>query len=126
MTMPVGSLVTSAAGLTTLLRRRPADSRPAACRIIRGGDADGVIGERVDISTASALGDAINLLLHRAGVGVDVDRDWRHAAEFLLAIARRTAFGSVLMSSRPSLRRASRASLWLGETRWTMAPVFLS
>jgi hypothetical protein len=41
--MTMGSLVTSAAGSAAiLLRRRPADSRPAACRIIRGGD----LGER--------------------------------------------------------------------------------
>ena len=136
----------------------PADSRPAACRIIliRDSDADGAIGERVHISTASALGDAINLLLYGAGVGVDVD--WRHAAEFLLAIARRTAFGSALMTSikvraapdgrrvpsshlrtvptavptkransrcdRPSLCRASRASVSLGTTRWTITSAF--
>src|SRR5580700_7899527 len=98
--MTAGSSVTSAAGSAhpAILRRRcPADSRPAACRIIRGGDADGAISERVHISTASALGDAIILLLYGAGIGVD--GDWRHAAEFLLAIARRTAFGSFLMTS---------------------------
>ena len=80
MTIAVGSLVTSAAGSAhpaILRRRRPADSRPAACRIIliRDSGADGAIGERVHISTTSALGDAINLLLYGAGVGVDVDRD---------------------------------------------------
>src|SRR5580700_1616637 len=165
MTIAVGSF-TSAAGsahpaILPRRRRRPADSRPAACRIILISDsgADGAISGRVHISTTSALGDAINLLLHGAGVGVDVDRDWRHAAEFLLAIARRTAFGSFLMTSikvraapdgrrvpsshlrtvptavptsdansrcdRPSLCRASRASVWLGVTWWTIAPVFL-
>src|SRR5580704_6018574 len=121
-----------------------------------------------------ALGDAINLLLHRVGIGIDADRDRRHAAEFLLAIARRTAFGSLLMTSikvraapdgrrvpsshlrtvptavptseansrceRPSLCRASRASVWLGNrpslmralraslrlgvTRWTITSAF--
>jgi hypothetical protein len=79
MTIPVGSLVTSAAGsahpvIISRRRRRPADSRPAACRIIRGSDADGAISEGVHISAASALGDAINLLLYGAGVGVDGDR----------------------------------------------------
>src|SRR5580700_7053651 len=164
MTIAVGSF-TSAAGsahpaILPRRRRRPADSRPAACRIILISDsgADGAISERVHISTTSALGDAINLLLHGAGVGVDVDRAWRHAAEFLLAIARRTAFGSFLMTSikvraapdgrrvpsshlrtvptavptsdansrceRPSLCRASRASVWLGTTRWTITSAF--
>ena len=49
MTIAVGSLVTSAAGLATRRRRRPADSRPAACRIIliRDSGADGAISERV-------------------------------------------------------------------------------
>jgi hypothetical protein len=49
MMIAVGSSVTSAAGSAhpaILLLRRPADSRPAACRIIRGGDADGAISER--------------------------------------------------------------------------------
>ncbi len=45
------------------------------------------------------LGDAINLLLHRTGVGVDVDRDRRHAAGLFFAIARRTAFGAALITS---------------------------
>jgi hypothetical protein len=80
--MMMGSLATSAAG-SAIRRRRPADSRPAACRIIRGGDADGAISERVHIPTTSALGDAINLLLYAAGVGVDVDGDGRHAAQRL-------------------------------------------
>jgi hypothetical protein len=76
--MTAGSLATSAAGsahpvIISRRRRRPADRRPAACRIIRGSDADGAIGERVQISTASALGEPINLLLYGAGVGVDVN-----------------------------------------------------
>jgi hypothetical protein len=88
MMITAGSLVTSAAGLAhpaILLRRRPADSRPAACRIIRGGDADGAISERVHLACANdhaltvgddedfegdafergTFGDAINLLLYR-------------------------------------------------------------
>ena len=108
--IPVGSLVTSAAAGSAhpaiLLRRRPADSRPAACRIIliRDSGGDGVIGEPVHISTTSALGDAINLLPHRAGVGVDVDGDgFRRRiihprifpAQFDLVSAGRTTMGLV-------------------------------
>jgi len=55
--MTVDSLVGSAAGsahpVIISRRRRPADRRPAACRIIlirdSGGDADGVIGERAQM-----------------------------------------------------------------------------
>jgi hypothetical protein len=86
MTIAVGYLVTSAAGSAhpaILLRHRPADSRPAACRIIliRDSGADGAMSGRAFTADliGMALGDAINLLLHRAGVGVDVDGDrFRH------------------------------------------------
>jgi hypothetical protein len=109
MTIAVGSF-TSAAGSAhpaILRRRRPADSRPAACRIIRGGDADGVslihsgadhhaldhriarhrdraVGDDEDFEDGAfervALGDAINLLLHWAGAG-DVGGDGRINAQ---------------------------------------------
>src|SRR5580693_2002955 len=101
--MTAGSSGISAAGsahpvIISRRRRRPADSRPAACRIIliRDSGANGAMSGRAFTadSIGMTLGDAINLPFHRAGVSVDVDRDQRHAAEFLLAIARRTAFGS--------------------------------
>jgi hypothetical protein len=105
MTIAVGSF-TSAAGSAhpaIPLRRHPADSRLAACRIIlirdSGGDGvslihvgadhdtldriarhrDGAVGDDEDFEGNAfermALGDAINLLLHRAGIGVDLDGD---------------------------------------------------
>jgi len=104
MTIAAGSLVTSAAGLAHPViisrRRRPADSRPAACRIIlirdSGADEvrlihagaddhaidrrvarhrDGTVADDEDFEGGAfermAFGDAKNLLLYRAGVGVD-------------------------------------------------------
>ncbi len=60
-------------GYNQLRRRRPADSRPAACRIIRGSDADGAIGERV----AFEIGDPSSFeyfIASRVEVEVDCDR----------------------------------------------------
>ena len=51
---------------------------------------DGGVGHDVDFERGAfermALGNAVNLLLYRAGVGVDVDRDWLHATELSRAV----------------------------------------
>src|SRR5580693_348649 len=79
MTIAVGSFTSAAGSAHPAIprRRRPADSRPAACRIILISDsgADGAVSERVHISTTSALDGAINLPLYGAYVGVDVEDD---------------------------------------------------
>lgn len=77
--MTAGSSGASAAGsahpVIISRRRRPADRRPAAYRIIRGGDADGAVGER---SLSATIGYSQPLLtgaieLNRQCIAVDRD-----------------------------------------------------
>jgi hypothetical protein len=81
MMIPVGSFTSAAAGSAhpaILLRRRPADSRRAACRIIRGGDADGAISERVafEIGDPSSLEYFIAMIAEMDRMGARFGLGW--------------------------------------------------
>ena len=93
---PARSAIQSSAASGRPGRRRVRSNRHAR-------DRDGLVADDGDVERECRarwpLGNAIDFVLHRTGIGVNEDGEGVNGGYALFASARRTAFGSALMTS---------------------------